>query len=96
MIDLHSRDPEAARDLHGKMRDVTGERGEPALWEQWAVAALSVIRVLREHDPVAARDLVAEVLTLLKEILQRLVQESGNQIAIRSTSSRVISSPVRS
>jgi hypothetical protein len=67
MIDLRSRDPQAARDLLADMRTIANERGEPALWEEWAKAACNLMNDLPSRDLEAARDLLAEMRSIAGE-----------------------------
>lgn len=72
MMDLQSRDPDAARALLDEMRRVAadpdaalvwegGSWTNAALWEQWARAAAILTDYLRSRDPVAARGLLDEM-----------------------------------
>ena len=61
MVDLRSRDPDAARALLDDMRGVAQERGEAALWEPWATAAANLMVDLRSRDPAAARALLDDM-----------------------------------
>ena len=67
MVDLPSRDPDAARALLNEMRAVAQEQGEPALWEQWAKAAFNLIYDLSSRDPDAARALLNEMRAVAQE-----------------------------
>ena len=61
MVELRSRDPVAARALLDDMRGVAQARGEAALWELWARAAVNLMADLRSRDPDAARALLDDM-----------------------------------
>ncbi len=79
MVDLPSRDPDAARALLADMRAVAETRREPALREWWAKAAIILMSDLRSRDLASAQAFLEELSPEDLKWLNLVIEQASGQ-----------------